>query len=128
MTDEEIFNRRVEKFLKEQPNSNASALINRIITEYPNYKSYFSLFDDFTYRIGMGFLNTAVTNNTNKIIGYVPQFKFYPENLISEKCAVINLVSPNHPMTREGLMKLLSKEVVYKLMRVKNLAELLKLK
>lgn len=128
MTDEQIFNKRIGQFLKEQPNSNASKLIREIVAEYPNYKSYFSIFDDLTFRLGMGFLNTAVLNESDKIIGYVPQFKFYPENLISEKDEITDLVSSAHPMTRKGSMTFLTKEVVYKLMRIKNLNELIKVK
>lgn len=128
MTDEQIFNNQINQFLKEQPNSSASKLIRKILAEYPKYNSYFSIFDDLTHRVGIGFLNTPILNKANKIIGYVPQFKFYPENLILEKVAVIDLVSSEHPMTREGSMTFLAKEVIYKLMRIKNINELIKLK
>lgn len=75
MNEAEIFNKRIRTFLKEQPDSSASNLIKRIIESFGQSNNYHTIFDDFTYRIGLGFFNDEIVNKNYKTIGYIPCLK-----------------------------------------------------
>lgn len=125
MTAEKAFNNRIDVFLNEDPKSSASLLVQKILNKYPHNNNYHTALDNFCLRIGLRFLNKEILNNKSKTIGYIPYFKYSPHNLLNEEPRIEELVEKDNPMSSKGANTFLAKELVYKLMRVKNIEELL---
>ncbi len=122
MKVEYIFNKEIKSFFVEVPNSDATEVIRKIESTDPNYTSYYSLFDDFAFKLGIGFLAIPVENEkTGRLYGYYPAFNFYPDNIINEKPRCKTLVEPESPMTIRQVYSFLAKELLYRIMRVRNL-------
>lgn len=119
MNEDQIFNKRIEQFLKEQPDSNASLLIKLLIDSYPQYQNYHTIFDDFCHKIGLGFCAVESTKSNY----YVPTFKYYPDNKLKEDPREEPLINRNLPISYQKTITFLAKEVVYRLMRVRNIEE-----
>lgn len=122
MTGEQAFENRIKRFLKEQPDSTASITIKKLESYYPNFRSYYSLFDEFSFRLGIGIIaKEVVGSKTNKTIGYVPCLKYYADNLLKEEPRVEPLVSGTTPLKLNHCYDYLAKELLYRIMRIQNL-------
>ncbi|WP_214161345.1 hypothetical protein [Litoribacter ruber] len=121
MTAEQSFDRRIKKFLHEQPNSDASKTILKIEKLYPGFKSYYALFDDFLYKLGLVMNAQIIVNKNYKTIGYIPSIKYYPENLLNEEPRIEKLISELSPLSLESSYEFLAKEILYRIMKVRDL-------
>ncbi len=127
MNPESIFNNTIKKFLKEGEKGNNAQLINEVMRLNSNYKSlgYFAIFDDFCFRLGFGFFLQGIIDKNEKIIGYIPSFKYYPDNSLGEDPREEPIKSET-PISMEVGYKIMAKEVVYKLRRIIDLEELIR--
>lgn len=126
MKTETVFNKRIQEFLDEGSEGNNAQLINSIINLKPNYKnlSYYTVLDDFCLKLGLGFFEQKIIDNKDKVLGYVPSFKYYNNNLLREFPRE-EPINSNTPIPLSNAFKTMAKEVVYRLRRVSNLRELM---
>lgn len=125
MTSEQAFSRRIKKFLSEQPESNASQTIRKIEILNPNFNTYYGLFDDFAFKLGLGIIAIEIVNKNYKTIGYIPSIKYYPDNLLNEEPRTDRLISEASPLRLNKSYEYMAKELLYRIMRVPNLEELI---
>ncbi len=122
MTTKQAFDKRIKRFLKEQPTSTASRIIRKIENQNPNHDSYYSLFDNFSFEIGLGIIAKEVVNRkTDKTIGYIPFLKYYSDNILNEKPRVVSLTSCSSPLSLNQCYDYLAKELLYRIIRIENL-------
>lgn len=126
MTPEQSFNRRIKRFLTEQPQSTASTTIRQVVMLNPGHKNYYSLFDSFSFRLGIGIIAQGIINKNGKTIGYVPSIKYYPGNSLKEEPRVESLISETAPLSLSRCYEYLAKELLYRIMRVPDLNSLIK--
>lgn len=74
------FNKKIKKFLKEQPDSIPSNIIRKVISVYPEGKCYYEIFDDFSYYMGINLSYQPLLNRNNNIKGYIPLLKYHDDN------------------------------------------------
>lgn len=121
MTPEQAFSRRIKKFLSEQPESNASKTIRQMEQLNPHFTSYYGLFDELAYKLGIGMIAAEIVNRNYKTIGYIPSIKYYPDNLLDEEPRTKPLISESSPLSLNKCHEYLAKEVLYRIMRVPDL-------
>lgn len=116
------FNRKIDEFLKNQPNSSSSETIRLIKRYYPNHKNYYSLFDNLAFRLGFEFSLEEVLNpQTNKVKGYIPYMIYFKDNFFKKEPGRENLVRNNSILTRAKSYELLAKETLYRFQSVSDL-------
>lgn len=126
MRPQDAFEKRIKKFLIEQPDSSATATILKIKNCLPKSGSYYNLFDDFCNRLGFGFVNDELVNEKNdKTIGFYPLIKYYPNNILNEPAGEKQLVNVNSPVNEKLSYEILAKQVVYRIMEIPNLDEVI---
>ena len=126
MTVEQAFDKRIQKFLDEQPNSSASKTIRQIERSNPSFKSFYILFDDFTYKLGIEMIARDVVNErTGKILGYIPCIKYSSNKFLNEKPRVEPLIDSEFPLNLIDCYEYLAKELLYRIMRIQDLDELI---
>jgi len=121
MQKDKIFNKCIDLFLKEQPDSSASQFIKLIIDSHPQYRNYHTIFDDLCYKIGLGFYGVESIKKNY----YIPVFKYYPDNILEEEPREEFLINKNYPISFKKVYTYLAKEIVYRLMRIKNINQIL---
>lgn len=124
MTSEQVFSKRIKKFLTDQPESSASQTIRKIERSNPNFNSYFTLFDHFAFKLGIGVFANEIVDKNYKTIGYIPSIKYYPDNLLNEAPRTVGLISEASPCSLNKSYECMAKELLYIIMRVPNLEEL----
>ncbi|TPN87400.1 hypothetical protein [Aquimarina algicola] len=122
---EQAFNSRIKKFLREQPESNASKKILEIEKFDPQFQSYYQLFDELTYELGLRIVALERPSKTGKTIRYIPSIKYFPDNLLNEEPRVDKLINEVSPLSLSKCYKHLAKELIYIIMKVSNLEEII---
>lgn len=125
MNYQKAFNNKVLDILKKSPNSSASELIKKIENRYSGNKDYYSTFDSFGFKVGLGMIATLLVDQSNKELGYLAEFKYYPNNLFSEKPRVETLTSSSTPMSLNECYSYLAKEFIYRLIRTTNIDDII---
>lgn len=120
MTAEQSFNKRIKRFLSEQPQSDASDIIRQVEKQNPDFTSHYELFDDFVFKLGLRILVQEIVSKNHKTIGYIPSIEYYPNNLLKEEPRVAKLVSKLSPLSLNKSYEYLAKELLYRLMRVSD--------
>lgn len=126
MTSEQAFNQRIKKFLLEEPESTASKTIRRIEKFNPNFNSYYQLFDDFAFELGLGMIASEIVNKNYKTIGYIPSIKYYLDNPLNEEPRIDKLISESLPLSLNKCYEFLAKELLYRIMNISNLETVIK--
>ena len=121
MTPEQSFNKRINRFLIEQPESNASKTIRQIELLNPGFKSYYGLFDDFAFKLGVSINADEIGNKNHKTIGYIPSITYHSNNLLKEEPRDHRLISEVSPLSLNKCFDYLAKELLYRIMRVPDL-------
>lgn len=123
MKSEQIFNRRIAKFLKEQPETSISHFIQRIMSSSSSSKNYYSAIKDLADKVGLKFFAEEVSRGR-----YLPYFKYDKDGLSKRESTDSNkeyLLSEVSPMTFNDVITYLASEVIYKLRRVKNIEKII---
>ena len=124
MIDNKVFNQKISE-IESLKGSNASKTIINIKKFNVYNLDFCNFFDDFCFGIGLGFENIAVyAEKTDKLLGYIPRLKFYPENIFQETETYIDLT--NSVLDIKSSSKLLAKETLYKIMRGENFENYIK--
>ncbi|MEQ9187728.1 MAG: hypothetical protein RLP15_08330 [Cryomorphaceae bacterium] len=124
MTTEEAFNRKISRFLRDEPESSASHTIRKILDNVPYSGSYMFKIEEFAYSLGLGFHLREIEISKGKT-RFIPCFKYYPENVLNETPRTEDLIGQFMPMTKIDAYSFVAKELVYRLMRVENLDQYL---
>jgi hypothetical protein len=107
--------------IKELKSKTNNTIIN-LLDEYKiknNIETYDSALDNFAFKFGVGMLHVPILNEKDKLVGYSPKIKYYPDNAFSKE-AVDEKIYSNDIQTIEESEKLLTKYVIYKLMELRN--------
>lgn len=127
MTAEKAFNGKINQFLIEQPKSLASETINKIKRFYTNKSSYYSMFDDIVFKLGIEIIpQEVVDDKTEATLGYIPIIQYNRENKLKEQPHNELLISQNSPMPLFDCYEYLAKKLLYRIMKISNLDELIK--
>lgn len=119
MIDNKVFNKKITE-LENLENSNVSKTIKLIKSTSKYNFDFCDLLDCFASELGLGFTNTPRYHYKNdKLLGYIPNFKFFPNNVFNE-------VEEYKELTTELLdlktsSNLLAKETIYQIMRFSSL-------
>ncbi|HCQ16826.1 MAG TPA: hypothetical protein DIU20_11220, partial [Cryomorphaceae bacterium] len=82
--------------------------------------------DDFAYRLGISIQAIEVTDQkSGKVKGYLPCLKYYPNNPLNEESRLDHLTS--NTLKENKCYELLAKELLYRIMRIKDIEKLLQL-
>lgn len=126
MTPEKSFNREINHILQEQPDSTAACTIRKVEQSKPNFKNHYALFDEFAFELGLGIVAHPVFNaKTDKLLGYIPIIKYYPNNKMGETPKEDNLDTYTTYKELNDCYAFLAKELLYRIMRITNLDELI---
>jgi hypothetical protein len=125
LSPEDAFNKRIKMILKEQ--SGSSKVIEKISRAFPDQKSYYSLFDDIGYKLGIGIVAQSVyKGESDRLLGYIPHLKYYPENPLGERPRDFALNGDtDRPLKLNEAYSLMAKELIYRIAGIPNLDELL---
>ena len=122
MIDNKTFNQKISE-IENLNNSDASKAIKFIKKFNFQNSDFCDFFDNFCYKIGIGFENLPLyKEETDKLIGYIPRLKYYPENIFNETEDYVDL--SNETLDIKTSSKLLAKETLYRMMRVNNFEQL----
>ena len=121
-TPSEIFKKKKKKILNDQPNSSTAEFIKRIQASR-SYSTYYSLFDDLSFRIGLTILAIPIIDNDNRTISYQPVMKYYPHNKLNEEPRNQKLSDNN--LNYDNCHSLLAKELIYRIQRIPNRSDFL---
>jgi hypothetical protein len=121
---EKAFNRELDIFIKDYPNSSASRVLREIAASYPHYTSFYRMFDDLSARLGIGMLTVPVEVQRGKD-KFIPALSFQPGNLLGEKPGISHLVSDQCPMDLDQAYTKLAKETLYLLQRTNDIKGLI---
>lgn len=114
------FKKAFSEILINNPNSDSSELIKKIRNKYPNNKDLYSILDSISHKAGIGILAIPVVDTNDRDLGYQPHIKYYPNNLLSETPRTEILAGGNF-MPLQKCYEFLAKELIYRLIRVKNI-------
>ncbi|QLE02722.1 hypothetical protein HX109_14555 [Galbibacter sp. BG1] len=106
-------------------NSNVSSFIKKIQNSASKTNSLFIIFDDFAFKLGIGIIADAVHDKNFKCKGFIPCFKYYPDNLLDEEPRTINLLSYTNPLNLNDCYAYLAEELVYRGVGIKNLDDII---
>lgn len=118
------FNKEIKHYLTNDLDTSYSNTIKLICKLYPNTNNYHTIFDSFTFRMGMGMLAIPVYKG-EKNIGYLPKLKYYPNNLFKKEPGVEDLINNVSPVRLNQAYTCLAKESLYRIARVKELEEII---
>lgn len=80
--------------------------------------------DDFSFLLGVHFVNQFVYNSTEtKILGYIPKLVYREDNIFAKTCDDV-FASYLTPMTIEKSYGVLAKEFIYLLSSLDNIEEI----
>lgn len=110
------FNKQINELLCENPQSSASKLIRSIMESSKIDGDFYTVFDDLSGRVGIGYLAHPVLDKNYKVVGYKPRLKYYPNNLLEIEPYTEELIS--NYLTFSRCYAYLAKEFVYRLMKI----------
>lgn len=125
MTPEQAFNRRIKKFLSENPESTASKKIKILEKFNPKFQSYYELFDSLLLELGISMIIDEKVTKKSRTIGYIPSLEYHTGNMLKEKSGVVQLINENSPLSLNKCYDNLAKNLLYRLMKVPNLEQLI---
>lgn len=123
MKSEQIFNRRIAKFLREQPDASSTHFIQKVMSNATSPKDYYSTIKDLADKVGLKFFAEEVSRGR-----YLPYFKYDKKGLLKGEITDSDkeyIISDVPPMTFNNVITYLASEVVYKLKDVKNIEEII---
>ncbi|RKE02409.1 hypothetical protein [Marinifilum flexuosum] len=117
------FEKRIERFLQEQPESDAAKIILKLKQQYPHHKTFYDIFDSFYSKIGGIFgTQTLFIENSNKEY-YTPYIQFAKGNPVNLPEGKRLLYDPSVPFSEEECYSKLAKKIVYTLLTVKDIEQ-----
>lgn len=119
------FNQKIRLYLTDDINDAYSNTVKLIMTLYPGTNDYYTVFDSFTFRLGMAMLTIPVIDEHDKIIGYRPKIKYYPNNLFNKEAGTEDLIDSISPVSFDNAYACLAKESLYRITSIKGLAEII---
>lgn len=125
MTSSQAFNRKIKTILTEHPESGATRTIRKIENLNPNCISYYRLFDDFGFKLGIGMITNGIVDRHYEVIGYIPSIKYYPHNVLGEEPRTYELFSDASPMSLNKCYEHLAKAIVYRIMSIPDFESVL---
>ncbi len=127
MSINKAFDKEINSYLIETPNSSHSETIRILKSNFPNYSNYYDMFDFLSYRIGVSMSIKCITDITGKkTIGYIPIIKYLTNNYFQEKPNSEYDTSIHTPIELTECYKYLAKGILYHFSRIPNLIEVLK--
>ncbi|WP_282126249.1 hypothetical protein [Marinifilum flexuosum] len=117
------FEKRIERFLQEQPESDAAKIILKLKQQYPHHKTFYDIFDSFYFKIGGNFgTQNLFIENLNKEY-YTPYIQFAKGNPLNLPEGKRLLYDPNSLLLEDVCYRVLAKELVYTLLKVKEIEQ-----
>lgn len=84
--------------------------------------SYYAVFDNFSFKIGLSIVTSHVSDEkTGDSMGFIPYIRYLPNNLLEEEPRDQNLIGHSSPLNLSDCYSLLAKELLYVIMRIKDL-------
>lgn len=120
------FNKRIERFLIEQPDSRSSVIINKLKSYYPNMDTYFDIYDTFFFELNVSFENLPIyIDESEKVYSYIPVINYSEGNLLNEKPRKEKLYDDNCKISFDKCYEYLAKALTYRLVRIENFPKLI---
>lgn len=118
------FNKEIEDFINQNPNSNHSQLIKLIRKKYRGKMDDYSRIDTISGNLGFRIFTEEI--EIFKITRYQPKIKINPENKLLFDPKTITFMTDNSaPTDLNGSYKVLAKESIYLLGRVRDIEKLI---
>lgn len=121
MHPEENFDQEIAELLKEHPKSPTSDVIIAVTALYDPSSSYFLMFKDTAYRLGIEISIEKRTDKKNKKQGFVPVMKYTALNKIDEEPREEEL--SKRPLSTAKAYSILADKVVKRFMEIEDLEE-----
>ena len=126
MTIYHSFDKRIERFLREQPGSNSSRVIKKLKMHYPECDTYFDIYDTFFSKLGVSFGSFPIfVGKSENVNSYIPVINYSEGNLLNEKSRKEKLYDVNSIITLNKCYEYLAKALTYKIVKIENLEELI---
>lgn len=124
MIPEKAFNRKIQSYLNEIPNSSASDTIRFIQSQSNRNVGFYGMFDDFAFKLGLNFNAVPFYNERNdKLMGYIPYLVFSNENKFGIEKGEQRISST--PIKLDKCYEMIAKEVLYKIQAIPNLEKVI---
>ena len=108
------------------PNEKVLHILERYKKEY-GFADYYGALDSMVYKLGISWGHQPIDDaKTNKQIGYIPVIIYSQENALNEMPGKHNLAADISPYKKlDDSKRFATKEVIYKLMHIKNIEHLI---
>lgn len=117
------FEKRIKRFLNEQPHSNSSRIIKSMRQNLTWSGSYYALYDNLFCSLGVNFGLNCISTEKSTRETYSVFIRFSEENHLKEKSKVVEYYTEGRSW--KLCQEKLAKELTYFLLRIDNLKELI---
>lgn len=119
------FNKKIDSYLIDDVDDNYSNTIKLIMKLYPGTTNYYTVFDSFTFKMGMAMLAIPVIDEYEKNIGYLPKLKYYSNNLFNREAGIEQLINNVNPISYDNAYVCLAKESLYRISNIRGLENII---
>ena len=120
----EHFNKAVKRSFGQNFDNKTMNAIEKYKLKF-RYNNYYETLESLGFSVGIEFMvQTVIREESDEVIGYIPSLKFHDNNPVTGKFEVVEFGQYN---SINKAYEYIVKEQLYRLMRINNIEEILKI-